>query len=182
MPILRKRPTVGSQAHQHFYADIDLDFILSLDEADPLPGFDADDLNVERTQGSGSILPEGTCQMIEERALPLCSQHAKPNMTTPMHENKDALDQDLPEFDRQLSIQLIRTIDDGIQIDAHNVPRGPLIALSVRTSEFVTKQTQKSSRKSETRPARIKPPTAKRQSCGRISTEAIRAVMELCGK
>ena len=101
---------------------------------------------------------------------------------TPMHENKDALDQDLPEFDRQLSIQLIRTIDDGIQIDAHNVPRGPLIALSVRTSEFVTKQTQKSSRKSETRPARIKPPTAKRQSCGRISTEAIRAVMELCGK
>ena len=99
-----------------------------------------------------------------------------------MHKNKDALDQDLPEFDRHSSIELIRTIHAGNQINVHNVPRGPLIALSARTSEFVTKQTQESSRKSEKRPARIKAPTAKRQSGGRISTEAIRAVTELCRK
>jgi hypothetical protein len=101
-----------------------------------------------------------------------------------MHESIDTLDQDqdLPEFDRHLSIELIHTIYDGIQIDANNVPRGPLIALFARTSEFVTKQTQESSRTSEKRPARIKAPTAKRQSGGRISTEAIRAVTELCGK
>ena len=100
-----------------------------------------------------------------------------------MHEDKDAMDQGLPEFDRHLSIELIRTTNDGIQIDAHNVPRkGPLLVLLARTSEFVTKQTQKTSRKSENRPTRIKLPTARRESGGRMSTEAIRAVTELCGK
>ena len=99
-----------------------------------------------------------------------------------MHKNKDALDQDLPEFDRHSSFELIRTIHAGNQINVNNVPRGPLIALSARTSEFVTKQTQTSSRKSDNRPTRIKPPTAARQSEGRITTEAIRAVTELCRK
>jgi hypothetical protein len=73
MPIIRQsksRPTIISQAGQHACAGTDLDYILSLNEIDPLPSFDEDVvLTVDRTQGPGSILPEGTCHVIEERAL-----------------------------------------------------------------------------------------------------------------